>query len=79
MALCGGAKMDNIEKWVSLQEICEHLDLSRDTVKKLANNEGLPAYKPDGKNWRFKISEVDEWVRTKKIQPMTAIGEEKDV
>ena len=71
--------MENTEKWVSLQEICDHLDLSKDTVKRLANKEGLPAYKPDGKNWRFKISEVDEWVRTKKIQPLTAIGEKKHV
>ena len=45
--------MDNMEKWVSLQEICDHLDLSKDTVKRLANKEGLPAYKPDGKRAHY--------------------------
>lgn len=69
--------MENIEKWISLQEICKHLNLSRDTVKRLVNEQGLPAYKPDGKSWRFKISEVDEWMKTKKIQPKAAIGDKK--
>lgn len=52
------------EKWVSMEEICKHLNSSRDTVKKMVNTHGLPGYKIDRK-WKFKISEVDSWVRSK--------------
>ena len=79
MIICGGAKMENTEMWVSLQEICKHLKLSKDTVKRLVYEEGLPAYKPDDKSWRFKISEVDDWMKTRKITQKTAIGEKKYV
>ena len=54
--------MNKEEKWVSMEEICKHLDCSRDTVKKMIKKQGLPAYKVDRK-WKFKISEVDSWVR----------------
>lgn len=50
------------EKWVSMEEICKHLDCSRDTVKKMIRKQNLPAYKIDRK-WKFKISEVDSWMR----------------
>lgn len=52
------------EKWVSMEDICKHLGSSRDTVKKMVNTQGLPGYKIDRK-WKFKISEVDSWVRSK--------------
>lgn len=68
--------MNNVEKWVSMPEICEHLGFGKDTVKKLIKEQGLPAYKPDDKIWKFKISEVDEWMRTKRI---IATGDEKGV
>lgn len=53
--------MNKEEKWVSMDEICKHLDCSRDTVKKLIRFQNLPAYKIDRK-WKFKISEVDSWM-----------------
>lgn len=54
--------MNKEEKWVSMEEICKHLDWSRDTVKKMIRTQNLPAYKIDRK-WKFKISEVDSWMR----------------
>ena len=54
--------MQDVERWVSMEEICTHLGASRDTVKKMIKKQGLPAYKIDRK-WKFKISEVDSWVR----------------
>lgn len=53
--------MYEIERWVSMEEICEHLSASRDTVKKMIKTQALPAYKIDRK-WKFKISEVDSWM-----------------
>ncbi len=49
------------ERWVSMEEICKHLGASRDTVKKMIKRQNMPAYKFDRK-WKFKISEVDEWM-----------------
>ena len=54
--------MNKEEKWVSMEEICKHLDCSRDTGKKMIRTQNLPAYKIDRK-WKFKISEVDSWMR----------------
>lgn len=59
--------MDSLEKWVSLSDICDHLNLSRDTVKKMVKQQNMPGYKVD-RQWRFKISEVDAWIRSNRVQ-----------
>ncbi len=51
------------EPWVSLEEIAQHLAVSQDTVHRWMRSRGLPAHKV-GRIWRFKVSEVDEWVRS---------------
>lgn len=50
------------EPWVSLDEIVRHLSVSRDTVYRWIDDRGLPAHKV-GRLWKFKVSDVDEWVR----------------
>lgn len=55
--------MDNIEKWSSMTTITEYLDVSRETILKWINNRNMPAHKV-GRLWKFKISEVDEWIRS---------------
>lgn len=52
------------EKWASMEDLCKHLGCSRDTIKKMIKYQGLPSYKIDRK-WKFKISEVDSWMREK--------------
>lgn len=49
------------EKWSSLEEIAQHLGVSKDTIYRWITNKQMPAHKI-GKLWKFKISEVDEWV-----------------
>ena len=56
--------MDAVEQWVSMEDICAHLNASRDTVKKMIRTQNMPAYKFDRK-WKFKISEVDTWMHHK--------------
>ena len=56
-----------VEKWVNLEDIAEHLSLSQDTVRTWIKEGKLPAYKA-GKRYKFKLSEVDEWVRTGRIK-----------
>lgn len=50
---------------MSLDEIAQHLSVSRDTVYRWIDDRGLPAHKV-GRLWKFKVSEVDEWVRAGK-------------
>ena len=57
----------NVEKWVNLEDVAVHLSLSQDTVRTWIKEGKLPFYKA-GKRCKFKISEVDEWVRTGKIK-----------
>lgn len=56
-------KEQNIEKWSSMDTIKDYLDVSRETVLQWINNRGMPVHKV-GRQWKFKISEVDEWIRS---------------
>lgn len=55
----------NVERWYSMKEICEHLGVSRDTVLIWIEKRNMPAVKM-GRLWKFKVSEVDEWMRALK-------------
>ena len=57
---------ETTEKWVNLEDIAEHLSVSTYTVRTWIKNGKLPVYRA-GKRYKFKISEVDEWVREGKI------------
>ncbi len=50
------------EKWSSLEEIALHLGVSKDTLYRWIAKKQMPAHKI-GRLWKFKISEVDEWVK----------------
>ncbi len=50
-------------RWHSMAEICEHLGISRDTAIKWINIKNMPSHKI-GRLWKFKIDEVDDWVRS---------------
>ena len=53
------------DRWLSVEEIAEHLGVSRDTVYTWVNEKGMPAHKV-GKLWKFSTVEVDKWVRSGK-------------
>jgi excisionase family DNA binding protein len=55
--------MENAERWASVEEIAEHLDVSSDTVYRWIADRALPAVKI-GRRWKAKLSEVDDWART---------------
>ncbi|HAT1781750.1 TPA: helix-turn-helix domain-containing protein [Legionella pneumophila] len=50
------------DRWLSVDEIGEYLGVKRDTVYKWINERGMPASKI-GRLWKFKINEVDTWIK----------------
>ena len=56
----------NVEKWVNLEDVADYLSLSKDTIRQWIKEGKLPVYRA-GKRYKFKISEIDEWVREGKI------------
>jgi excisionase family DNA binding protein len=50
------------EPWVSVEQIAEHLGVTRDSIYRWIDRKGLPAHRV-GRLWKFKASEVDDWVR----------------
>jgi len=53
------------EKWSSLEEVAEHIGVNKDTIRNWIKKEAIPAHKI-GKLWKFRLSEIDEWVKSGK-------------
>ncbi|MCB7155860.1 helix-turn-helix domain-containing protein [Bacillus stercoris] len=53
------------EKWSNLEEISEYLGVTKDTIRNWIKKTDIPAHKI-GRQWKFKLSEVDEWVKSGK-------------
>lgn len=51
------------DRWLSVEEIAEHLGVVKDSIYRWIDRRGLPGHKV-GKLWKFKKSEVDNWVRS---------------
>jgi excisionase family DNA binding protein len=49
------------EKWTSIEDIAGHLKVHKDTVRNWIRSSEIPVHKV-GRQYRFRISEVDEWV-----------------
>ena len=57
-----GGTMSELQRWYSLDEIAKYLGVSQDTVHRWIRNKDMPAHKV-GRLWKFKVIEVDKWVR----------------
>lgn len=53
------------ERWLSLEEIANHIGCSKDTIRAWIKKETIPYHKV-GRQFKFKISEVDEWIQSGK-------------
>ena len=53
------------EKRVGIEEIALHLDVNKDTIRNWIKKTDIPAHRI-GRQWKFKLSEIDEWVRSGK-------------
>lgn len=50
------------EPWVSVDETANHLGIRKETLYRWIEGRALPAFRL-GRHWKFKLSEVDAWVR----------------
>ncbi len=51
------------DRWLSVDEIAEHLGIQQETVYMWIVQKGLPAHKL-GRLWKFDKDEVEAWVRS---------------
>lgn len=56
------------EPWVSVEDVARHLGVTKDSIYRWIEDRGLPAHRL-GRLWKFKLSEVDEWVRSSGAAP----------
>ena len=59
-----------VEKWVSLEEVADHIGLSKDTIRNYIKRDQIPFYRI-GKQYKFKISEIDTWIESGKSAAIT--------
>ncbi len=50
------------ERWVGANDVATHLGVAKDSVYRWIDERGLPAHRV-GRLFRFKLSEIDAWVR----------------
>ena len=55
--------MASEEGWMGIADVAAHLRVAGDTIYRWVETKDFPAHRV-GRLLRFRISEVDEWVRT---------------
>ena len=51
------------EGWVDVATIAAHLQVNKDSIYRWVHKQGFPAHRI-GRLLRFRLSEVDDWVKT---------------
>jgi len=52
------------DKWINIEAAADYLGIKPVTLRSWIRNEkGVPAHKI-GKQWKFKCSELDQWVKS---------------
>lgn len=54
-----------MDKWLTLEQIADYLQMSTSSIYKKVQANKIPAYKV-GRQWRFKKEEIDRWVTGKR-------------
>ena len=56
----------NEDRWIGIEEAANYIGVNRDTIRNwIKKDTGIPAHKI-GKQWKFKCSELDNWVASGK-------------
>lgn len=52
------------DRWIGIEEAANYLGVNKDTIRNwIKKGNGIPAHKI-GKLWKFKKSELDDWVKS---------------
>ena len=56
-----------VDKWAGMEEAADYLGVNKDSIRNWIKkaDSGIPAHKI-GKQWKFKKTELDEWVKSGK-------------
>lgn len=54
------------DRWLTVKEVAQYLQLSTDQIYRLAQQGKIPASKV-GARWRFKKENIDQWMREKDV------------
>ena len=57
------ANINDVERWLSLEEISKHVGCSKDTIRAWIKKDTIPYHKV-GRMYKFKISGVDAWIES---------------
>ena len=55
--------MASEEGWVGIADVAAHLSVAKDSIYRWVETKDFPAHRV-GRLLRFRLSEVDEWVKT---------------
>ena len=55
--------MASEEGWVGIADVAAHLSVAKDSIYRWVEKKDFPAHRV-GRLLRFRLSEVDEWVKT---------------
>ncbi len=50
------------EPWVAVEDVAKHLGVAKDSVYRWIETKELPAHRV-GRLWKFRLTEIDDWVR----------------
>lgn len=64
------------EPWSSVDDVARHLGVAKDSVYRWIDRRNLPAHRI-GRIWKFKLSEVDDWVRSDAADDVTTSSKAK--
>lgn len=56
--------------WLTIDELADHLKISKETIYKMAKAKKLPSAKI-GNQWRFNKDVIDQWLVSKTDPPTT--------
>ena len=54
-----------LDNWIGIEEAANYLGVTKETIRNWIKKTDIPAHKI-GKLWKFKISELDVWVKSGK-------------
>ncbi len=66
------------DRWMSVDEIAQYLGVSKETIYRWLDRGTIPAHRI-GKLWKFKSSDVDEWVKSGAARVISQSNQADDI